>query len=81
MTASTTATFGRTIGAAIGKSAAYVGHAACVSASYTGRFGADLVAGTSEGYATKAAELAERRMQGVDQSKLVAPVRRAKAAA
>ena len=76
----TTTTFGRSIGDAIGKSVAYVGHAACVSASYTGRFGSDLVAGAQDGYSTKAAELAERRLAGVDQAKLVAPVRRVKAA-
>ena len=77
MSASTT--FGRSIGAAIGKSAAYAAHGAITAASYTGRFGADVVAGTSEGYSTKAAELAARRLEGVDQSKLVAPVRRSKA--
>lgn len=74
-------TIGSSIGSAIGKSAAYVGHAAIRSAQYTGQFGADLVDGTREGYTSKAAELAARREAALGQMKLAAPVRRARSAA
>ena len=37
---------GNTIGSSIGKSAAYIGHAAIRSAQMTGQFGADLIDGT-----------------------------------
>lgn len=77
----TNTTFGRSIGAAIGKSAAYVGHAAIRSAQYTGQFGADLVDGTRDGYTSKAAELAARREAALGQVKLEAPVRRARSVA
>ncbi len=60
MSASTT--FGKTIGAAIGKTAAYTAHAAIRTAQGTGRFGQDVLAGTTEGYTSKASELAERRL-------------------
>ena len=53
--------FAQSVGAFIGKTGAYAGHAVCVTASATGRAGADLVNGVAEGYTTKAAELAERR--------------------
>lgn len=74
-------TIGTTIGSSIGKSAAYIGHAAIRSAQYTGQFGADLVDGTKEGYTSKAAELAARREAAIGQVKLAAPVRRASVAA
>lgn len=73
----TNTTFGRSIGAAIGKSAAYVGHAAISGASYTGRFGADVLDGTKDGYSSKAAELAARRNSPEAQARIAAPVRRA----
>ena len=47
MSASTSATFGTTIGSAIGKGAAYAVHGVALSAQATGRFGADVVAGSS----------------------------------
>ena len=72
---------GNTIGSSIGKSAAYIGHAAIRSAQYTGQFGADLVDGTRDGYTSKAAELAARREAAIGQVKLDAPVRRARSAA
>lgn len=56
-----TSTFGRSIGAAIGKSAAYTAHGAIRAAQSTGRFGQDVLAGTTEGYASKAAELSAAR--------------------
>ena len=74
-------TIGTTIGSSIGKSAAYIGHAAIRSAQYTGQFGADLVDGTKEGYTSKAAELAARREAAIGQVKLEAPVSRARVAA
>ena len=72
---------GNTIGSSIGKSAAYIGHATIRSAQMTGRFGADLVEGTKDGYTSKAAELAARREAAIGQVKLEAPVRRARVAA
>ena len=74
-------TIGTTIGSSIGKSAAYIGHAAIRSAQYTGQFGADLVDGTKEGYTSKAAELAARREAAIGQVKLAAPVRQARSVA
>ena len=58
----TTSTFGKTFGAALGKSAAYTVHSAVRAAQGTGRFGQDVVLGAAEGYTSKAAELAERRL-------------------
>ena len=49
------------IGSFIGKTGAYAGHAVCVTATATGRAGADLVTGARDGYVAKAAELSERR--------------------
>lgn len=57
----TTSTIGKTIGAAIGKGAAYTAHGAIRAAQGTGRFGQDLVTGAAEGYTTKSAELAAAR--------------------
>lgn len=59
----TTSTIGKTIGAAIGKGAAYTAHGAIRVAQGTGRFGQDVLAGATEGYTSKAAELAAVRMQ------------------
>lgn len=61
MFASTSTTFGTTIGSAIGKGAAYAVHGVALSAQATGRFGADVVAGGSAAYTAKAAELKARR--------------------
>lgn len=72
---------GNTIGSSIGKSAAYIGHAAIRSAQYTGQFGADLVEGTRDGYTSKAEELRARREAAIGQAKLAAPVRRTRVAA
>ena len=58
-----TSTIGRSIGAAIGKGAAYTAHGAIRAAKGTGRFGQDVLAGATEGYTSKAAELAAVRMQ------------------
>lgn len=74
-------TIGNTIGSSIGKSAAYIGHAAIRSAQYTGQFGADLVEGTKDGYTSKAEELRARREAAIGQVKLAAPVRRTRVAA
>ena len=49
----TTSTIGKTIGAAIGKSAAYTAHGAIRVAQGTGRFGQDVLAGAAEGYTEK----------------------------
>ena len=57
-----TSTFGRSIGAALGKGAAYTAHGAIRAAQGTGRFGQDVLAGATEGYTSKAAELAQRRL-------------------
>lgn len=56
-----TRTFGATIGAALGTSAAYAVHGAVSAAQYTGRFGQDVAAGATEQYAAKSGELAARR--------------------
>lgn len=53
---------GITIGAAIGKGAAYAVHGAIAGAQATGRFGQDVAAGAQAGYAEKADELAARRL-------------------
>ena len=68
---STSTTFGRAIGAAIGMTAAYAGHTTISAACYTGRFGADIVGGATEGYTAKAAELRERR----EAARLEAPIK------
>ena len=49
------------IGSSIGKSAAYVAHAAINSGVGTGRFASDVVSATATGYSTKAEELSARR--------------------
>lgn len=72
---------GNTIGSSIGKSVAYLGHAAIRTGQATGQFGADLVDGTRDGYTSKAAELAARREAAIGQVKLAAPVRRARSVA
>lgn len=59
----TTSTIGKTIGAAIGKGAAYTAHGAIRAAQGTGRFGQDVASGAQTGYALKAQELAARRAQ------------------
>mgnify|MGYP003589396851 CR=1 FL=1 len=56
-----TRTFGASIGAALGKTAAYGVHGAISAAQYTGRFGQDVAAGATQAYAETAAELAARR--------------------
>ena len=58
-----TSTIGKTIGAAIGKGAAYTAHGAIRAAQGTGRFGQDVIAGTTEGYTSKASELALARQR------------------
>ena len=54
-------TIGATLGSFVGKSAAYGVHGVVRVAVGTGRFGADVVAGASAGYTSKAAELAAAR--------------------
>ena len=56
-----TSTFGKTFGAALGKGAAYTAHGAIRAAQGTGRFGQDVLAGATEGYTSKAAELSAAR--------------------
>lgn len=58
-----TNTVGATIGSLIGKSAAYGVHGVVRVTVGTGRFGADVVAGATTGYADKAEELRAVRMQ------------------
>lgn len=55
------------IGAAIGKGAAYAVHGAIAGAQATGRFGQDVVAGAQEGYVTKSVELARKRAEALAQ--------------
>lgn len=59
----TSKSFGVSIGRAIGYSAAAVAHGAAVSVKATGQFGADVVAGTTEGYTEHAARFAALRME------------------
>ena len=66
-----TMTVGTSVGSFIGSSAAYAAHAAVRGAEMTGRFGADVVAGTQAGYSVKSAELAARRA-GAAQARLAA---------
>jgi len=54
-------TIANTLGRAIGATAAYTAHAAAVSIKSTGRFGVDLIDGTTEGYADHSARLAAQR--------------------
>ncbi len=68
-----TSTIGRSIGAAIGKGAAYTAHGAIRAAQGTGRFGQDVIAGTTEGYTSKAAELSAAR-ERIASSRSNAPV-------
>lgn len=53
--------FGLTIGRGIGYSAAAVVHGTAVAVKATGQFGADVVAGTTDGYAEHSARLAALR--------------------
>ena len=55
------------IGAAIGKGAAYAVHGAIAGAQASGRFGQDVAAGAQEGYATKSVELARKRAEALAQ--------------
>lgn len=54
-------TFGITLGHALGRTAATLGHAACATANYTGQFGQDVMAGTVESYVTHSERLAAVR--------------------
>ncbi|MBS0453980.1 MAG: hypothetical protein JSS14_21980 [Proteobacteria bacterium] len=58
-----TKSIGFTLGSALGKGAAYAGHAAIRTAQGTGRFGQDVLSGTTAGYAEKSAQLAAARQQ------------------
>ena len=57
----TSKSFGVSIGRAIGYSAAAVAHGAAVSVKATGQFGADVVTGTTTGYAEHAERFAAIR--------------------
>lgn len=73
---SATKSLGITIGAALGKGAAYAVHGAIAGAQATGRFGQDVVAGAQAGYAEKADELAAKRRAALAaiEARQVAPV-------
>ena len=58
---STSSTFGRKLGHGIGRAAATTAHGAYVAVSYTGRFGADVIEGTSESYTGHSERLAAQR--------------------
>lgn len=64
-------TLGSTIGRALGNAAAYTVHGAVSAAQYTGRFGQDVVAGATEQYGVKSAELSARREQLAEQRGMV----------
>lgn len=49
------------LGNAIGYTAAAAAHGACVAASYTGRFGTDLVSSTTTSYVSNTERLAAQR--------------------
>ena len=70
--AQNTRTFGATIGAALGTSAAYAVHGAISAAQYTGRFSQDVAAGASDAYGVKSAELLAKREQLAEQRGMVA---------
>ncbi len=70
--AQNTRTFGATIGAALGTSAAYAVHGAISAAQYTGQFGKDVAAGATDAYGVKSAELLAKREQLAEQRGMVA---------
>lgn len=70
--AQNTRTFGATIGAALGTSAAYAVHGAISAAQYTGQFGKDVAAGATDAYGAKSAELLAKREQLAEQRGMVA---------
>jgi hypothetical protein len=59
----TSKSFAVSIGRGIGYSAAAVAHGAAVSVKATGQFGADVVAGTTEGYIEHSERFAAIRAQ------------------
>lgn len=63
----TTKTIGFTLGTALGAGAAYAAHGAIRAAQGTGRFGQDVLSGTTSGYQNKAAQLAAARQQILEQ--------------
>lgn len=54
-------TFAISLGRAIGATASYTVHSACVLATATGRFGEDIAIGTTTGYVEHSARLAAIR--------------------
>lgn len=64
-------TLGSTIGRAIGNAAAYGVHGAISAAQYTGQFGKDVVAGATDAYSAKSAELLAKREQLAEQRGMV----------
>ena len=56
-------TFGITLGNALGRTAATLGHAACATANYTGQFGQDVMTGTVESYVVHSERLAAVRAE------------------
>ena len=83
-------TFGITLGNAIGRTAATLGHAACATANYTGQFGQDVMLGTVESYVTHSERLsaqraavarARERQVSIAVEVVASPARRAKATA
>ena len=67
---------GTSVGKFIGNTAAYAAHGAVVAFNATGQFGKDVVAGTSQQYSVKSAELATRRDAAVKAVVPVAPRQR-----
>jgi len=59
--ATSTSTFGLTIGRALGRTAATAVHAGAVAATYTGNFGKDVATGSVEAYAEHSLRLAAQR--------------------
>lgn len=67
-------TFALALGRGIGRSAATVVHAACVSASYTGNFGKDVAEGAVTGYVDNAERLAAARLAVADRRSIAVTV-------
>ena len=59
----TSKSFGITLGRGIGYSAAAVAHGTAVAVKATGQFGADVVAGTTDGYVEHSERFAAMRAQ------------------
>ncbi|MDP2323509.1 MAG: hypothetical protein Q8N51_05710 [Gammaproteobacteria bacterium] len=73
-TSPSTTSFGNTIGRAVGYSAAALAHGAAVSVNATGRFGRDVVLGTTEGYVEHSERFATLRLAALNGAPMTSPI-------